>query len=169
MHPSTRRPSVFAAILPALLQVERELDAARHELVKLRHQLAAGGGAGSSDASSVVLGMGIDPMLVRRGQAGNGSSANSNSGNNDIIPMDALGEPYQRLARHNKVGKAVKAAANLLDGTASTAAWFLRQYPLGRLAVFGYLLLLHLYLYMLLARMQRFATHMENAVVVPGQ
>ena len=62
-----------------------------------------------------------------------------------IIPMDALGEPYQRLAQHTRVGRAVKAAANFLDSTASTAAYVLRQYPLGRLAAFGYLLLIHMW------------------------
>lgn len=73
----------------------------------------------------------------------------------DIIPMDALGEPYQRLARHNKLGGAVKATANFLDTTAASASQLLRQQPLARLAVFLYVVLIHLYVYFLLARMQR--------------
>lgn len=81
--------------------------------------------------------------------------------------MDALGEPYQRLTRHTGVGKAVKAAANLLDSTASTVSFLLRQYPLARLGVFAYLLLIHLYVYFLLARMQRLVTHWEAAPPVP--
>lgn len=50
-----------------------------------------------------------------------------------VVPMDAaLGEPYQRLAaRQDRVGKAVKAAANFVDRTASSAAYVLRQFPLG--------------------------------------
>jgi hypothetical protein len=73
----------------------------------------------------------------------------------DIIPMDALGEPYQRLARHNKLGGAVKATANFLDTTAASASQLLRQQPLARLIVFLYIVLIHLYVYFLLARMQR--------------
>lgn len=70
--------------------------------------------------------------------------------------MDAaLGEPYQRLAsRQDRVGKAVKAAANFVDKTASTVSFVLRQYPLVRLAALAYLLLMHLYLYIMTARMQ---------------
>jgi hypothetical protein len=77
------------------------------------------------------------------------------SSQHDIIPMDALGEPYQRLARHNKLGGAVKATANFLDTTAASASQLLRQQPLARLAVFLYVVLIHLYVYFLLARMQR--------------
>lgn len=75
----------------------------------------------------------------------------------DIIPMDALGEPYQRLARHNKLGGAVQATARFLDTTAATASQLLRQQPLARLIVFVYVVLIHLYVYFLLARMQRHA------------
>lgn len=81
-------------------------------------------------------------------------------GGHDIIPMDALGEPYQRLARHNKLGGAVKATANFLDTTAASAAQLLRQQPLARLAVFAYIVLIHLYVYFLLARMQKQALHL---------
>jgi hypothetical protein len=103
--------------------------------------------------------------------------------------MDALGEPYQRLARNNKVcltqrmwhgglaqacrrvgdglvapaqvGKAVKAAANFLDSTAASLSYILREHPGARLAVFGYIVLVHAYIYILTARMQRLATHWE--------
>lgn len=73
----------------------------------------------------------------------------------DIIPMDALGEPYQRLARHNKLGGAVQATARFLDTTAASASQLLRQQPLARLVVFLYIVLIHLYVYFLLARMQK--------------
>lgn len=69
--------------------------------------------------------------------------------------MDALGEPYQRLARHRKLGSAVQATANFLDTTAASATQLLRQQPLVRLGVFLYLILIHVYVYFLLARMQR--------------
>jgi hypothetical protein len=76
-------------------------------------------------------------------------------GSHDIIPMDALGEPYQRLARHNKLGGAVQATANFLDSTAASASQLLRQQPLARLIAFLYIVLIHLYVYFLLARMQK--------------
>lgn len=81
----------------------------------------------------------------------------------DIIPMDALGEPYQRLARHRKLGGAVQATANFLDRTAASASQLLRQQPLARLIVFLYIVLIHLYVYFLLARMQRQAVLMLAA------
>jgi hypothetical protein len=98
-----------------------------------------------------------------RGGGGGGAS-------HDIIPMDALGEPYQRLARHNKLGGAVKATANFLDSTAASAAQLLRQQPLARLAVFAYVVLIHLYVYLLLARMQKQALHMhdKDGLQLPG-
>lgn len=77
--------------------------------------------------------------------------------------MDALGEPYQRLARHRKLGGAVQATANFLDRTAASASQLLRQQPLARLIVFLYVVLIHLYVYFLLARMQRQAVMMLTA------
>ncbi|GLI58809.1 hypothetical protein VaNZ11_000575 [Volvox africanus] len=125
------------------LKTERELESARQELAKLTRQAVQQAGRGATD----VFGSGSSP--------------------HDVIPMDALGEPYQRLVRHNRVGRAVKAAANFLDSTASTTSFVLRQYPLARLAVFMYAVLIHLYVYLLIARMQRLATHYEAAVVAP--
>lgn len=69
--------------------------------------------------------------------------------------------PFCGLAQ---VGKAVKAAANFLDSTASTTSYVLRQYPLARLGVFAYVVLIHLYVYLLIARMQRIATHWEASI-----
>eukprot|EP00198_Chlamydomonas_reinhardtii_P007745 XP_001697082.1 hypothetical protein CHLREDRAFT_205573 [Chlamydomonas reinhardtii] len=128
------------------LKTERELETVRQELAKLTRatvgQGGGGGGGGGLPTSS----------LASAGAA------------HDVIPMDALGEPYQRLARNNKVGKAVKAAANFLDSTASTTSYVLRQYPLARLGVFAYVVLIHLYVYLLIARMQRIATHWEASI-----
>jgi hypothetical protein len=71
----------------------------------------------------------------------------------------AFGERYRRLAsRDDGVGTAVKAAANLVDRTASSVAHMLRQYPLARLAAFMYLAAIHLYVYWLTLRMQHAAT-----------
>ncbi|GIL70478.1 hypothetical protein Vretimale_3625 [Volvox reticuliferus] len=125
------------------LKTERELESVRQELAKLSRHAVQQGSRGPTD----VFGSGSSP--------------------HDVIPMDALGEPYQRLVRHNRVGRAVKAAANFLDSTASTTSFVLRQYPLARLAVFMYAVLIHLYVYFLIARMQRLATHYEAAAVAP--
>ncbi|EFJ50911.1 hypothetical protein VOLCADRAFT_88320 [Volvox carteri f. nagariensis] len=129
------------------LKTERELESVRQELAKLSRQAVQQGG----------IGRGL----------GHGGGGVDGSSPHDVIPMDALGEPYQRLVRHNRVGRAVKAAANFLDSTASTTSFVLRQYPLARVAVFLYAVLIHLYVYFLIARMQRMATHYEAAAVAP--
>lgn len=109
---------------------------------------SSGGGAGASFFGAAA------GELRARGVAGRDS----------VIPMDALGEPYQRLARHDKLGGAVQATARLLDTTAASASHIIRQYPLARLAVFGYLLLIHLFLYLVIARLQRqaIAAHLTS-------
>lgn len=72
-----------------------------------------------------------------------------------IVPMDSLGDAYARLANApGHLGRAVKAGAGLLDSTASQAVRILRQYPLGRLLVFFYIVAMHLFIYMLLHRLQ---------------
>lgn len=74
--------------------------------------------------------------------------------------------------QHNGVGKAVTAAARFLDSTASSAAFFLRQYPLARILIFAYLVSLHLYVYYLMARLQGMAVRMEavadSMTILPG-
>jgi hypothetical protein len=77
--------------------------------------------------------------------------------------MDALGEPYQRLARHNRLGGAVQATARFLDSTAGTISLMLRQYPLVRLGAFAYVVLIHIYVYFLIAKMQRQALGLLGA------
>lgn len=120
------------------LVLERQIASLRAELGRAHADAAAATAAAASN------------MHMSRG-AGSGASFSSH----DIIPMDALGEPYARLARHRKLGGAVTAAAGFLDRTAATASTLLRQRPLARLGLFAYLLLLHAYVYMLIARMQR--------------
>jgi hypothetical protein len=36
-----------------------------------------------------------------------------------LVPMDRIGDAYQRLANHNRVGGAIKAGAQLIDSTAT--------------------------------------------------
>eukprot|EP00798_Chlamydomonas_sp_ICE-L_P025102 gene25102-10743_t len=121
------------------MRLERELSSAREEIVKLRHQVS-----GYSSGYSAV---------ETRGH--------------EVIPMDALGAPYRRLAAsNNRVGKAVKAAAGFLDSTASATTFFIRQYPLARLIIFGYLVLVHLYVYVLTGRMQAIGVHLDAIAAV---
>ena len=47
-----------------------------------------------------------------------------------------------------------RASCRGLDATASTFVRVLRQYPLGRLAVFCYVVFVHLFMYMLISRLQ---------------
>uniref|UniRef100_A0A7S0WHB5 ABC transporter domain-containing protein n=1 Tax=Chlamydomonas leiostraca TaxID=1034604 RepID=A0A7S0WHB5_9CHLO len=132
------------------MRLEREVAAAREEAARSRQQAGASRGAGAGGATLVD----VDMMMGGGGY-----------GRDHVVPMDAaLGEPYARLAaRQDRVGKAVKAAAQLVDRTASTAAFVLRQYPLARLAVLGYLVLIHGYLYVMTATMQHAAVVAEEA------
>lgn len=85
-----------------------------------------------------------------------------------VIPMDALGEPYQRLARHNKLGGAVQATARFLDITAASASHLIRHYPLARLVVFVYVILIHLFVYLLIFKMQRHVLTLHTNSGLPG-
>ncbi len=69
--------------------------------------------------------------------------------------------PHTHILSH-RVGPAVRAGARYLDMGTSTLVRVLRQYPLARVAVFVYALLLHLYCYFLLSHMQRHAMNMEH-------
>ena len=73
-----------------------------------------------------------------------------------FVPMDSLGDAYTRLANApGRLGQAVTTGARFLDSTASQVVRVLRHYPLGRLAVFCYIIGMHLFIYMLLHRLQR--------------
>ncbi len=141
------------------LLLERQVATLQQELY--RAQAAAQAAAASSSG---------------RGGLPSYSSGGHSGSSHDIIPMDALGEPYRRLARHNRVGGAVQATADFLDRSAAAAAHLIRQYPLARLGLFVYLVLIHLYVYWLIARMQHAALavmapvggHAEGAAAVPG-
>ncbi|EFN53876.1 hypothetical protein CHLNCDRAFT_58358 [Chlorella variabilis] len=80
-----------------------------------------------------------------------------------MVPMAHLGDAYQRLANNNRVGGAVKAGAQLIDSTANQVVLVLRQYPAGRLVIFAYILGLHLFIYILLHRLQHKAFRAEMA------
>ena len=69
----------------------------------------------------------------------------------NVVPMNALGPGYERLANApGHIGGAVQASAKLLDQIALQAVILIRQSPLWRLGVFGYLLGMHLFIYALL-------------------
>lgn len=77
-----------------------------------------------------------------------------------VVPMDAL-PAYMKLAGDRRVGGAVKAGARLLDATANQAVYILRAHPIGRLALFLYFIVMHLFVYLLLHRLQHKA-FLEN-------
>lgn len=49
------------------------------------------------------------------------------------------------------------ALCSALDATASAAVRLIKQYPLGRLFVFLYIISIHLFIYVLISKMQRSA------------
>ncbi|KAK9832275.1 hypothetical protein WJX74_005187 [Apatococcus lobatus] len=79
-----------------------------------------------------------------------------------VVPMDALGDTYFRLANHDRVGRAVRVSAQWLDTFSASAMRFLRQYPLGRLLVFLYAIFVHLFIWLLIIRLQHRAFNVEE-------
>ena len=51
-----------------------------------------------------------------------------------------------------------------LDATASAFVRLLRQYPLGRLVIFLYIVFVHVFIYILINRLHSYALHGEHAV-----
>jgi hypothetical protein len=84
-----------------------------------------------------------------------------------IVPMDesTLGNTYARLANApGHLGQAVKSGANFIDSSTTHVVRVLRHYPLGRLAVFCYVIGMHLFIYLLLHRLQHRAFSHITAV-----
>eukprot|EP00192_Tetraselmis_astigmatica_P010187 CAMPEP_0117682706 /NCGR_PEP_ID=MMETSP0804-20121206/19859_1 /TAXON_ID=1074897 /ORGANISM="Tetraselmis astigmatica, Strain CCMP880" /LENGTH=829 /DNA_ID=CAMNT_0005492949 /DNA_START=415 /DNA_END=2904 /DNA_ORIENTATION=+ len=73
---------------------------------------------------------------------------------NDMTPMDHLGAAYQRLANHAQLGGAIKGFTKAVDITAANAMSIMREYPLARVVLFLYSILIHLFVYILIQRLQ---------------
>jgi hypothetical protein len=92
-------------------------------------------------------------------------------GADDIVGNKGLGNFLSRHSEGNSllwfdrllgfVCLKVKVGAKFLDATASTVATVLRQYPLWRLAVFAYVVFVHIFIYLLINRLQRRALNVE--------
>lgn len=52
-----------------------------------------------------------------------------------------------------------------MDRTTLTAVRFLRQYPLGRLLIFVYIVFIHLFVYLLIHNLQQKALHVEHSAL----
>ncbi|PSC71978.1 golgin candidate 1 [Micractinium conductrix] len=115
------------------LAMERDLQMARTEAAAVKRRGAADRHAAGSDADAA------------------------------LVPMERIGDAYQRLANNDRVGGAVKAGAQFIDSTATQFVRILRQYPLGRLVVFAYVIGMHCFIYFLLHRLQHKAFRAELA------
>eukprot|EP00873_Tetraselmis_striata_P027169 jgi/Tetstr1/447433/TSEL_003693.t2 len=106
------------------LSLEREVAGLREELDRARRQ-----------ASTVR-----DPMETY--------------GSAELMPMDSIGAYYTRLANDERLGGAVKAFAKAVDVTAANAMRLMREYPLARVIFFIYSICIHLFVYVLIQRLQ---------------
>eukprot|EP01026_Neomeris_dumetosa_P073989 TRINITY_DN7669_c0_g1_i1.p1 TRINITY_DN7669_c0_g1~~TRINITY_DN7669_c0_g1_i1.p1 ORF type:complete len:440 (-),score=89.73 TRINITY_DN7669_c0_g1_i1:956-2275(-) len=79
-----------------------------------------------------------------------------------IVPMEALGETYMKLANNERVGKAVRASAHFMDIQAQNMVNTFKRHPLLRLLVLLYVVFIHLFIYILIATMQRSAIQAEG-------
>jgi hypothetical protein len=125
------------------LQLERQMSISTSTSESLKRRTAA-----------------VDRMLT--GGAGIGSEDGYG-----IVPMDesTLGDTYARLANApGRLGHAVKSGANFIDSSTTQVVRVLRHYPLGRLAVFCYVVSMHLFIYLLLHRLQHRAFSHTTAV-----
>lgn len=72
----------------------------------------------------------------------------------DIVPFESIGPAYERLAKNQNFGAAVRGGARLLDVSASTLGKILRQKPLFRIGIFLYIVFVHMFLWLLISRLQ---------------
>ena len=73
-----------------------------------------------------------------------------------VVPMRSIGGAYAKLANApGRLGGAVQRSGDLLDSLASRVVWVLRRHPLARLMVFAYVIAMHLFIYVVLHRVQR--------------
>eukprot|EP01024_Parvocaulis_polyphysoides_P037530 TRINITY_DN3346_c0_g1_i1.p1 TRINITY_DN3346_c0_g1~~TRINITY_DN3346_c0_g1_i1.p1 ORF type:complete len:445 (-),score=79.69 TRINITY_DN3346_c0_g1_i1:232-1566(-) len=79
-----------------------------------------------------------------------------------IVPMEALGEAYMKLANNERVGRAVRAGAHVMDISAQNIVNLIKKHPLGRLLLLLYLVFIHLFIYILIGYMQRSAIQAEE-------
>ena len=86
----------------------------------------------------------------------------------NVVPMNALGPGYERLANApGHLGGAVQAGAKLLDAIALQAVILIRQSPLWRLGVFAYILGMHALIYALLFFHQQVSMPSPGNIVDP--
>lgn len=86
----------------------------------------------------------------------------------NVVPMNALGPGYERLANApGHLGGAVQAGAKLLDAIALQAVILIRQSPLWRLGVFAYILGMHALIYALLFFHQQVSMASPGNIVDP--
>jgi hypothetical protein len=73
-----------------------------------------------------------------------------------LVPTGTvLGERLRKLAsRQDNLGSFLQGTTSLIDKTASVISHALRQYPWVRICAGGYLLLLHLYVYVMTLSLQ---------------
>lgn len=82
--------------------------------------------------------------------------------NDDIVPMDSLGELYTRFASNRRFGGVVKAISGAFDSSAATLVTLLRRRPVARLMLLLYLLCIHGFVYVLIGNMQRLALRQDD-------
>ena len=80
----------------------------------------------------------------------------------DVVPIESI-PMYDRLAKRNRrVGGVLLNGARALDLSASTVASLIKSQPVVRLGLFAYLVLLHLFMYFLMARLQNKAVRLDE-------
>ena len=89
------------------------------------------------------------------------------SANDDIVPLDSLGDLYSRFASNRRFAGAVKTVSGALDSSAATLVTLLRRRPVARLGFFLYLGSLHLFIWLLIGALQRKALRQDDTQHAP--
>mmetsp|Transcript_34977 Transcript_34977/g.82937 ORF Transcript_34977/g.82937 Transcript_34977/m.82937 type:complete len:811 (+) Transcript_34977:165-2597(+) len=111
---------------------------------------------------------GLREELDRSRRRGTGARDPMETYGSEMTPMDTMGAAYQRLANDERLGRAVKGFAKAVDVTAANAMRLLRQYPLARVVFFLYSIFIHLFVYVLIQRLQSRLIQIDNDAAEPS-
>lgn len=149
-----RLQEVTEALYSKQNQLERALaDKAAAQLLLERRDKGTGSQSvlGAAEAGQITKRRPLQKMLFGSHE-GDDIDTDVDAG---IVPTETVSLAFTRLANApGRLGKAVQAGAHFLDSTAYQAAKLLRRSPIGRLAVFCYIIGMHLFIYLLLHRLQ---------------
>eukprot|EP00892_Ulva_mutabilis_P010436 jgi/Ulvmu1/7765/UM039_0074.1 len=153
----------------AIQELQQQLNQANHLLVERQAQWEH---SGTERAARILT---LERQLAhaeerasaaqRQAAAESGARGHSLMMADEVVPMASLGG-YYRIASNRRFGGAVKAFGGTVDRATAQVVALLRRHPAARLVVLLYIASVHLFIYLLLGRMQH--THLQAAAGIPN-